>query len=153
MGGKKDTQQERSVLHSRLTAKLNDTQRQLCEYTERIKQCETTIRECREQLEEGRDKQHFHWLVPTLMLAAGGLLLSAVRLGVLSKCCHIAAVIAFFRWLADFIYSLKKYGRIVKRLQHNISESDQLSERTSALRLETVELRQRLEQLEREIDN
>lgn len=141
---------DREARRAQLTAQLNDRQRQLNEISDRARHCETIVRECREQLDDGRDKSHIRWLIPTLLLTLGGLFLLSIHSRVLAWVCLVLAVISFFRWIAAFSHSLRKYGRIAKRLRHNISECDKLSDRSSALRLETLELRQELEKLERD---
>ncbi len=146
----KNTAHNREYLRAQLTAKLGDKQRQLSENSDRAAQYEKVISECREQLEEGRDRSHVRWLIPTLILAAGGAFLLTVQSRVLGWLCLVIACITFFRWLADFSHCLRKYGRIIKRMRHSMSECDKLSDKSSALRLETLELRQQLDQLERE---
>jgi len=150
MDKRKNTTRDREVRRAQLTARLSDKQRQLSEYSDKAAHCEKIIRECREQLEDGRDRKHFRWFVPAALLAVGGGFFLSLGNKVLAYICFAAAVIAGGRWLADFLHCRRKYGRVVRRLQHNIRECDSLNDKTSQLRLETLELRQELDRLDLE---
>ncbi len=150
MTDNKKSARDRELLRGRLTAQLSDRQRQLSEISDKAARCESIVRECREELELGHDKAHVHWAIPALLLAAGGSFLAAFGSKFLAILCYVGALIFFGRWIAAFSHSLRKYGRINQRLRHHISECDRLADKSSTLRLETLELRQKLEQLERE---
>lgn len=140
---------ERDVQRSRLAAQLADRQRQLGENSDKAARCQTIIRECREQLALGRDRQHLGWLAAAALLAIGGSFFLSFGAKFLAGLCFFGAIVFAIRWLAAWAHCLKKYSRVAARLRHNTEECDRLSEKNSELRLETLELRQLLERLDR----
>lgn len=124
---------------------LEQKQRLLGENADALRRCENTITECREELDEGRDHSHFKWLAPSVLLIFAGSLLMRLSLPLALICITIGSIIAF-RWLAQLIHCVKKYSTVSKRLQNSLKEQDRLSEACSALRLETAELRQKLDE-------
>ena len=150
MNNKNPSARDRELRRAQLTARLSDKQRQLAEYSDRAAGHEKVIRECREQLEEGRDRKHLGWFVPTLILLAGGAFFLSLANLWLSGICFFAGAILFCRWLASLAHCSKKHRRVIKRLRHNEHECDQLNDKTSVLRLEVLEIRQELDRLDRE---
>lgn len=131
-----------------LSALLEQKQRLLGESADALRRCENTIRECRAELDAGRDRSHVRWLVPSALLLIAGYLLAGVILPLALICLAVGAVLAV-RWLSGFVHCIKKYSRASKRLQSCLNEQDRLSDVCSALRLETAELRQKIDDAER----
>jgi len=150
MDSKRSPEYNREMRRAQLTARLSDKQRQLGEYSDRATHCEKVIRECREQLEDGRDRKHVRWLVPTLILLAGGTFFISMPNYWLAGICFAAGIVFVCRWLASLAHCNKKHRRVIKRLRHHEKECDELNSKTSVLRLETLELRQAIEALDRE---
>ena len=82
---------------------LEQKQRLLGENSDALRRCENTIRECREELDEGRDHSHFRWLAPSVVLLLVGSLLMGVSLPLALVCCAVGVILAV-RWLSGLIH-------------------------------------------------
>lgn len=146
---KGNTADNKELERARLTAQLEDTQRRLYDGTDELAKCERKINDSREELAAGFDHRHFKWLVPAVLLFIGAAALAAIEYKTLAIFCVVMGVIIFVRWFSDLFNFWRKYKRAANRLKHNVKKSEELAEKNSQLRMRLLELRQKLEQLDR----
>ena len=137
--------EETAPTAAQIRAELDEKQRLLGENADQMHNCEVKINECREQLDYGRDRGHFKWMAAAAIFTLGGVCLMASALLIPACICFGVGVILTIRWLADLSHSLKQYSREAKRLQFYSAERDRLTGECSRLRLETTELRRKLD--------
>lgn len=147
---KKGSADNKELERIRLTAQIEDTQRRLYENTDELAKYEKKISDSKEELAAGFDHRHFKWLVPAALLLLGAVGFYTIEFKPLAIFCAVMGAIIFIRWFADFFNFWRKYKRAVDRLRHHTKKSEELAGKNSQLRMSLLEMRQRLEQLERQ---
>ena len=148
MAKRSEASNDAPLTSRQLAGMLEQKQRLLGESADALRRCENTISECREVLDEGRDHSHFKWLALAVLPLFAGSLLMRLCLP-LALICSAIGIIMALRWLVQLIHCVKKFTRTSSRLQNSLKEQDRLTEACAALRLETAELRQKLDEAQK----